>query len=39
MHIRFWSENLKERDHSEVLSLDGDNIRIDLRETGWESMD
>jgi hypothetical protein len=37
---RIWSENLKGRDHTEDLVVDGkDNIRIDLRETGWKYVD
>jgi hypothetical protein len=35
MHIKFWLENLKERDHMEDLGVNG-NIKIDLRETGWQ---
>jgi hypothetical protein len=31
----FWLENLKGRDHTEVLG----NIRMDLREIGWEGVD
>jgi hypothetical protein len=32
-----WSENLKIRDHLEDISVnEGDNIRTDLREIGWE---
>jgi hypothetical protein len=40
MHIKFWSEILKVRDHS--LSHGrrwGDNIRMDVRETGWGILD
>jgi len=32
MHTKFWSGNLKERDHSQEQGVD--NIRMDLRETG-----
>jgi hypothetical protein len=32
-------ENLKGRDHSEDLGIDGKIIRIDLREMQWEGMD
>jgi hypothetical protein len=40
MHTIFWFENLKGRDHSEDLGRRWeDNIRIDLRETGWEGVD
>jgi hypothetical protein len=31
-------ENLKGRDHFEELNVDGDNIRMDLRETGWKDV-
>jgi hypothetical protein len=31
--------NLKGRDHSKDLSVDGDNIRMYLRETRWEAVD
>jgi hypothetical protein len=36
MRKKFWSENLKGRDHNEDLGADGRvilNVRIDLRET------
>jgi hypothetical protein len=33
MHIRYWWEIQKERDHWE------DNIKMNLRETGWDGMD
>jgi hypothetical protein len=33
--IKFWSENLKERDPSEDLDTQEDNIRIDLKGRGW----
>jgi hypothetical protein len=42
VHIKFCSANLKARDHSKDLGIDGkweDNIRMDLREIGWESVD
>jgi hypothetical protein len=32
---KLFSENLKGRDHTEDLGVDGDNIRIDLRGIGW----
>jgi len=32
-------ENLKGRDHSEDLVINGKNIRMDLGETGWEFVD
>jgi len=31
-------EKLKARNHSEDLEVDGDDIRMDLREIGWEGM-
>jgi hypothetical protein len=36
MYTKSWSENLKGRDHSEDLGIDGwiDNIKMDLREIG-----
>jgi hypothetical protein len=39
MHTVFWLENLKGRDHSEDLGIDGDNIRMDVREIGWKGVD
>jgi hypothetical protein len=33
------SESLKETNHSEDLDIDGDNIRMDLKEIGWEGVD
>jgi hypothetical protein len=33
MHIEYWWESQKERDHWE------DNIRMDLREIGWDGVD
>jgi hypothetical protein len=35
MHIGYWWESQKERDHYE----DQDNIKNDLREIGWDGMD
>jgi hypothetical protein len=32
-------ENLKGRDHSEELGVDGGNIRLGLKERGWEGVD
>jgi hypothetical protein len=39
VHTEFWSENLKGRDDLEELEVDGDNIRVDLGEVGWEGVD
>jgi len=40
MHTKFWSENLKGRDHLEDLGIDGMIIlRVDLREIAWEGTD
>jgi hypothetical protein len=41
MHTIFWLETLKGIDHLKDLSVDGkeDNIRMDLREVGWEGVD
>jgi hypothetical protein len=42
MQLGFWWESQKERDHLEDLDVAGcimDNIRKDLRETGWGGMD
>jgi hypothetical protein len=36
---KIWLENQKGWDHSENLDIDGDNIRTDLREIGWEGVD
>jgi hypothetical protein len=37
--IGFWWERPKERDHSEDQGIDGDGIRMDLREIGWGSVE
>jgi hypothetical protein len=37
MHKKFWSENLKKRDHLGDLSVDGD-IKMNLRNKGCESV-
>jgi hypothetical protein len=37
MHIGYWREIQKERDHWEDHWVD--NIKMDLRETGWDGMD
>jgi len=39
MLTKFWSENLRGRDHLEHLSTDCRSVRMDLRERGWEDMD
>jgi hypothetical protein len=39
MHTIFWFENVKVRDHSEDLGVDGNNIRMDLRGVGWDGVD
>jgi hypothetical protein len=41
MHIGYWWEIQKERNHWEDQDVGGwvDNIKIDLREIGWDDMD
>jgi hypothetical protein len=40
MHVGYWWESQKERDHLEDQDVDGvDNIKMDLREIGWDGMD
>jgi hypothetical protein len=39
LHTIFWLVNFNGRDHSEDLGVDGDYIRIDLREILWEVVD
>jgi hypothetical protein len=39
MHTIFWSENVKGRDHFRTRHRWEDNIRTDLRETGWEGVE
>jgi hypothetical protein len=40
MQAKFWSRNLKGRDYSEDLRRRWeDNIRMELREIGWEGED
>jgi hypothetical protein len=36
---KFWSENLKGKDHSEELGIAGKIGERIFRETGWEGMD
>jgi hypothetical protein len=39
MHTKFWSENLKGRDHSEDKGVDWeDNIRMNLKKIWWEGV-
>jgi hypothetical protein len=38
--VPYWWESQKERDHQEDQSVGGvDNIKMDLREKGWSSID
>jgi len=40
MRTKYWSKNLKGRDHSEAIMCRwNSNIRIYLREIGWEGVD
>jgi hypothetical protein len=42
MQPKYWLENLKGRDHSEVQGIDGRTIlkiKVDLGEVGWEEAD
>ena len=36
MHAGFWWGSLRERDHLEDPGIDGDNIKMDFQEVGWE---
>jgi hypothetical protein len=36
MHITIYSENLKERDYLNDISIDGRIILMDLKESGWK---
>jgi hypothetical protein len=36
---KFWLESLSEGDQREVADIDEDNIKVDLREIQWESVD
>jgi hypothetical protein len=37
MLTKFWSKNLKERNQVEDLGIDGDNIIMNIKETGQDS--
>jgi hypothetical protein len=39
MHTVFWLENMKGRDYLRTRHTWKDNIRLDLREIGWEGVD
>jgi len=39
MHTKFWSENVKGRELAKPKLRWEDNIRMDLREIGWEGVD
>ena len=39
MCTKFWWGNLRKRDQLEDLSLDGDNIKLDVQEVGCGGMD
>jgi len=39
MHIKFWSENLREETTWKTRHRWEDNIRMDLREVWWEDVD
>jgi hypothetical protein len=40
MHTKFWLKNLKGRDHLDHLGIDGkNNIKMDVREIGWDGVD
>jgi len=36
MHTGFWCGDLRERDHLENLGIDGENVKMDLQEVGWD---
>lgn len=38
MCTKFWPESLMETDHMEDLYIDGDSIKINHTEFGWEAM-
>jgi uncharacterized protein YjcR len=35
---KLWLQSLKDKDHSEDLGVDVDNIKMILKEIGWEGM-
>jgi hypothetical protein len=39
MHVGYWWQSQKERDYWEDQDVDGDNIKMDLREIGWDGME
>jgi len=39
MHTSFWSENLKEEPLGRSRRRWEDNVKMDLREIGWEGVD
>jgi len=39
MNTKFWSDDLKGRDQSEDLGVDGNNTKMDLTGTWWEVVD
>jgi hypothetical protein len=39
IHARFWQDEVKERDHLEPRHRWEDNIKLHLKEMGWEGMD
>jgi len=38
MHTKFWSKNLKGRDHSEDTDVDWNNIKMVIRDIRWEGV-
>jgi hypothetical protein len=38
-HIQFWWENLRKKDQLEETCVDMSNIKMGLKEIGWEGMD
>jgi hypothetical protein len=39
IHTTFWLEIVKGREHLEDLGVDWDDIRMDLKEIGWQIVD